>query len=167
MKLIPIIVLLLLTGCYTDKKATNDVTKAILKKPAIAADLTRKAFPCITTNVDTFITSLDTTILVDCPDTSSTQYFTLHDTTFIKGKEIIKTIKVPVKVTLPAKEIVKYVKDSADIIVINTKLNIADKKIEELEGKVKNKNKYILWLIILSVILGGTNYLQWKMRKSR
>ncbi|MBC7381895.1 MAG: hypothetical protein H7296_02750, partial [Bacteroidia bacterium] len=75
----------LLSGCYTDKKATNDISKGIRLKPVIAAKLTRDAFPCIVTKSDTTYNNYyDTTIMADCPQ-AVTDYFTVHDTAFFNN----------------------------------------------------------------------------------
>lgn len=153
----------ILFSCYTDRKATEQITKAILKKPALTADLTRKAFPCITTSSDTTIVTTDTIINVDCPDTTkateATEYFTIHDTTI---KRITKTIKVPITIQLPSKIIVQKVKDSADILVLNDKLTIANNKISVLENKISIKNKWMLWEFVVILLLALGNIVQFK-----
>lgn len=165
MKVVYTLILAAILGsCYTDRKATEQVTKAILRKPALTAELTRKAFPCIEVKKDTFITYVDTIIEADCPDTSSNQYFTVHDTV-VRHTNSTKTIKVKVPIQLPSKEVKVYVKDSADLVVANAKISDLENKVLKLEEKNDKKTKYIWWLAILAVILAGINYLQWK--KSR
>ena len=125
----------LLSGCYTDKAASKAVTKAILLKPAIAATLTRAAFPCITVKADTTINNFDTTIMADCPPLPQavTDYFTVHDTAFFNN---IIIRKVPVTVQLPAKTITIKVKDSADVYLANNRAIVAEAKSTELQHKL-------------------------------
>lgn len=42
-----VVILRACTGCYSEKKATNDVKKAILYFPAQTADIVNKKWPCI------------------------------------------------------------------------------------------------------------------------
>ena len=46
------IVMAMLTGCYNQQKATQQTARALDKFPAVAADLIRKYFPCVTTSSD-------------------------------------------------------------------------------------------------------------------
>lgn len=47
-----IILLLVLTSCYTQKKAEQQSNKALDKYPEVIANIARKSFPCITTETD-------------------------------------------------------------------------------------------------------------------
>jgi len=108
------IVLSYCSSCYTPAKAKRQAIRAMTQHPEEVLPTLRQLAPCITVNVDTFYTTVDTVINVDCPDTSAAQYFTVHDTITRSN-----TIRVPYRVTLPARTVVKYIKDSAEVIECN------------------------------------------------
>ena len=138
-----------LFGCDTTKRAERRQAQILRTHPNVAMVAIRKIAPCVNLKSDTTIVMVDTTVLVDCPDwrDTSTAYFTVHDTAFFNNI-IIRKIKVPV--TIPAKiiTIVKEIEDLSKVVELDNKLTVSDKKNEVLQGKVKSKNKVILWLII-------------------
>ena len=149
---------LVLASCYTDKKATKQIEKAMQKKPELTLEKFRTKYPCIETSSDTTIVIKDTTIEVEveCPD--------LVDTTFIR--DTIKTVnnkvivkKVPVKVQLPGQVITKYIEDSAKIKLLsieNQKLIDENKKLKYEVNHLKSWRKYLIipyLLVILFLII--------------
>lgn len=156
---------LIFFGCYTDKKATRQVKKAIDEKPQIAAALTREAFPCINKKSDTTIVTTDTTINIECPDsiysTPATDYFTVHDT-IVRVK--IKTVSVPVKIQQVVKYIETFTEDSAKIKTLQYKIDQQGKAIIEKDSKIKDRNKLVLWLLIFLVISGFSNFVLLKRK---
>lgn len=112
------IILSYLPGCYTPAKAKRQALRAMTSHPEEVLPTLRQLAPCITVTVDTFYTTVDTTITVDCPDTTAAQYFTVHDTITRSN-----TVRVPYRVTLPARTVVKYIKDSAEIMELNLRIN--------------------------------------------
>lgn len=170
-----IIAATLLHSCYTDSKATKQLNKAIEKKPAIAAEITRQAFPCITVGADTSITYSDSTVWFDAPaaDRVDTLYKVIFDS---EGKAVTDTVfkpvflpgkpvKIPVQVKAKTIEVVKRVEDSAKIKLMALQLQGKDKKIAEQDGKISAREKAIKWLLILLVLSLLTNYIQFKNRK--
>ena len=124
----------------------------------------RKKAPCITVKYDTTYNTIDTIINVDCPDSSSAQYFTIHDTVV---KKDFKTIKVPIKVQLPARTIYKYIEDSAKIKELDIKLqrtilekDEAIKREKETNEKLNKVRKTRNWLWVVIVLL-----MAWKYRR--
>src|SRR6185436_7499790 len=53
MKSISVILIILLAGCYTQKKAERDTSKALERYPEVVAKIARDSFPCINTGADT------------------------------------------------------------------------------------------------------------------
>lgn len=138
-----LIVAALLSSCYTDKKATKQVTKAIQNKPLIAAKLTRDAYPCITVKSDTAVIYKDSIVMVDCPPNAN-EYFIVHDTitkkpdtVFIAGK------KVPVKIQLPQIRIVEKIEDSAKINIARAEVDAALLQVRKTEDKLLIANNTI------------------------
>ena len=133
--------------CYTDKKATKEVNKALLLKPTIVAKIARDAFPCVTLRADTAYNYYDTTIVVNCPemepvipDTSKNvkQMFT----------GILPAMQVPFVIRIPGKVVTITKMDSAALRVLkieNDKLTI----INLLQSvSIKRKNKWLLYLLL-------------------
>ena len=145
--IIAIMLIVWLASCYTPQKAVQQSQRAISKHPAAVLPIFRGAFPCITTHTDTFLTTVDTIINIDCPDTSAVQYFTLHDT--ITGIKYIDRVKsVPVKVQLPGRIITKYIEDSSKLkeaAIRESNLTAENKK---LSGRVDTISTWLLWLLL-------------------
>lgn len=145
----------LLCGCYTEKKAQKQVDKAVKHQPEIAAETLRKAFPCIT-KVDTVV-KIDTGydfIEIQCPDTP--QPVVKVDTVIIdrKTKEKVYLTGKIVRVGAPKETITitKLVKDSAEIFLLNKQIkDLTDGKLIDNQ-KIKNRNKWILWLLVALII---------------
>lgn len=107
-----------LPSCYTPAKAKRQALRAMTQHPEEVLPTLRQLAPCITVNVDTFYTTVDTTITVDCPDTTAAQYFTVHDT-LMRIKRVEKTAPISHRIQLPGRTVVKYIKDSAEIMDLN------------------------------------------------
>jgi hypothetical protein len=138
------------SSCYTNKKATKQVSKAIENKPLIAAKLLRDAFPCITVKTDTTVLYKDSVIVVDCP-TPSTDYFTITDT-LNHIDTIYKTVitKVPITVQVPSKVVTKYIEDSAKVKLITGENQFLHDNIVLLNDKITTYQKHegSLWWTI-------------------
>lgn len=138
-----ILVLILLGGCYTAKKASDQVDKAILKYPDVAATELRKAFPCKVVNKDTIYTLGDTTIEVNCPETyiSDTVYNHTHDT-IVSIEYKNKTVKVPVTLPVKTVTIVQQVKDETCEPIIK---GLQDKVAQLTTDKEHYIGKFNMW----------------------
>jgi len=141
-----------LPSCYTDKKATKQIEKAMDRKPELALEKFRTKYPCVQTGSDTTIVIKDTTIEVEveCPD--------LVDTTFIRDtinkvdqKVIIK--KVPVKVQLPGQVITKYIEDSAKIKLLSLEINKLQAENKDLKERVDGLKKWRTYLLIPYILI--------------
>jgi len=140
-------------SCTTSKNAAKKAEKIMDKYPEKVLPILRKKAPCITVKYDTTFTSIDTVINIDCPEIDTPKYFT--DTVI---RDVKKTIKVPYRVTLPAKIITKYIEDSAKIKELTLKLDreIFDKeealkREKETTAKLNKvrKTRNWLWLILI------------------
>ena len=136
----------LLGGCYTQFKATKQVSKALAHYPQIVAKIALDSFPCDVIRIDTLISvfNYDTTLLLDCP-VRDTVLNSVHD-----------TLSKKLYVRLPYKTIyvTKVVESTARLVIVKVSLDSAKNAIrelgtlnDELVGKVGRKNKIIYWLI--------------------
>ena len=156
------IVLSYCSSCYTPAKAKRQALRAMTQHPEEVLPTLRQLAPCITVTVDTFYTTVDTTITVDCPDTSAAQYFTVHDTITRTER---RTVKVPYPVTLPTRTVVRYIKDSAEVMecnLRNARLTTEREQAIQREqytaaklGKARSTRNW-LWMALLACVLIGT-----------
>lgn len=144
-----LVFILLLVGCYTEKKAVKQADKAIQEYPKAVGESFRKAFPCVTTAADTVhdISYRDTIIEVPVTIVDSV---VKYDTAFFNNV-VIKKIKVPQKTVT----ITKYIKDSAEIWQCQLLLeestlqkNQLLEEIEKRDAKIGGLKKWKLWLTI-------------------
>lgn len=164
-----IVCLFTCSGCYGPKKAFAGIERAISKYPAQSAEQTRNHFPCVTTHKDSVITQTDTVVYVDCPnlfDSSAVEYAG-KDTvvkTVVKILPVTKTIRVPV--TLPVKTITvtQKVKDSAEVFIIQDKLNAANKRADKATGSLHTWRGIGITFFLLCCILGFLLVNKWKHR---
>ncbi len=156
MRYLPII--LLLTGCYTAKKAEKQVNKALLNHPETVAKVARDAFPCITVASDT-IYQTDTLLdFIDCPEAPGPEY--IRDTVTIDNIRTV-TVKVPVKQPVRTVTVTQRIEDSAKIKMYVYEIDKRDATIEEQEATIKkqsrkiaNKNKELwIWRIIAIALM--------------
>jgi len=143
-----IVVCLLLGGCYTQFKASNQVNKALARYPQVVAKIAQDSFPCDVIRIDTLISVNDTSFLIDCPvrDTVLNSVLnSVHDTLYKK-----LYVKLPYKTFY----ITKTVESTAKLAIIKASLDSAknaicelQKSSDDLTSKVGRKNKVIYWLI--------------------
>lgn len=150
-----LLVAAILCGCYSEKKAQKQIDKAVQKRPEVAAESLRKAFPCMT-KVDTIV-KIDTGydfIEIQCPEIP--EPVTKVDTIIInKGtKEKVFLPGKIIRVGAPKETITitKLVRDSAEIYLLNKQISDLTKgKLIDNE-KIKNRNRWILWLLVALII---------------
>lgn len=143
-----------LTGCYTQKKATEQVEKANDKFPAIVAKLARDKYPCKDLlKPDTTTIYQDSIILVEieCPElpTEVIRVDTVNNV-------ITRTVRVPVNMPVQIRTVTKWYEDSAKLKLFTLQVESlqADtaslrQETVKLSGKVSSRNKWLLWLIII------------------
>jgi hypothetical protein len=161
-----LILLLLITGCYTAKKAEQQTNKALLNYPVVVAKVARDAFPCITKASDTVTRIEYEYIDVDCPDS-------IIKTELIPGDTVIRITTKTVRVQVPAKTIyiTKNIEDSAKIKLLVFNIEAKDKVILNQYNQIVKKDKKItaknkeLW-IYRSLLLLLVLYLCFRLYKS-
>lgn len=157
----------LICGCYTEKKAQKQVDKAIKQKPKIAAETLRKAFPCIT-KIDTVV-KVDTGydfIEIQCPDQIEpvTKIDTIVINKVTKNKVYLPGKIVKVGAQKETITITKLVRDSAEIYLLNKQIkDLTDGRIVDHQ-KIKNRNKWILWLLVALVISLLFNFIKFNRK---
>ncbi len=167
--LLSLLIAVAIVGCYTQKKAKEQTQKALVKYPEVVATIARTAFPCTTTKSDTVITSKDSIIFIECPETPDNpapEYIrdtvTNTVTKYVKGAT--QFYKVPVTLPIRTITVIKTVEDSAKIFILQAEIDRLKAYGEKVDRKLHKRNKAILWLIIiLSLSLVG-NYLQLKSK---
>jgi hypothetical protein len=140
MRILYILALLLLTGCYNAKKAQKQVNKALLEYPDKVATIARDAFPCITTASDT-VTVTDTLFdFIDCPEAPGPEY--VRDTVVISGIKTV-TVKVPGKTQVKTVTVTQRIEDSAKIKLLTSAIADRDQQIDENKSEIKKQDKKI------------------------
>jgi hypothetical protein len=160
-------------GCYTQKKATEQISKAAYKYPAVVAEMTRKLYPCtVLLKTDTITTQKDSTVYVDvdCPDMpvngTQTDYAGADTVTVVRyaTKTQTKVVRVPVTLPVVTKTVVRYFEDSAKIFVAQNSLAKSQAAVSALEVKVKSRGKWFLWALALLAVSVVINVIQIKRR---
>lgn len=148
-----VLLISVLTGCYTEQKATKQAVKAIDNYPLKMLPIFRGKYPCVDLNkADTVIVNTDTTIWVYCPDTiPASQYFTLHDTLIREVQMPARVIKVPVTLPIKTITIVKEIEDLSRVVEMDIKLTESQNKIDQLQKANGRKATWIKWLIFFFV----------------
>lgn len=164
------LLILILSGCYTAKKAEQQVNKADSKYPEIVAKLARDKYPC--TDIlkpDTAVIWKDTTIYIDCPDTLTTTDFGIvrYDTI---NNIITRIVKVPVTLPVRIQTITKWYEDSAKLklaAIEQTKLKNENTElattVKNQTKKIANKNKELwIWRAIALAFIAWQIIRLWK-----
>ena len=146
-----LVLLLLLAGCYTEKKAVKQADKALKEYPKAINEQFRKEFPCVITSSDTIIQQeisyRDT--VIEIPVTKLDTVWR-NDTAFFNNV-IIRKIRVPREVVT----ITKSIKDSAEVwhcqLLLEESTLQKNQLLEEIEkrdNKIGGLKKWKLWLTI-------------------
>ena len=146
-----LIAVILLGGCYSQFKATKQVSKALAHYPQIVAKIAIDSFPCDVIRIDTLISVRDS--IIECLPIEN--FTTLSQIDTIYG-----TKKVFVKLPIKTAYITSIVESTAKLVIINAQLDSVNNIINELKknkieliDKIERKNKAIYWLIgIISIL---------------
>ena len=144
-----LVAILLLGGCYSQYKATKQVSKALANYPQIVARIALDSFPCDVIRIDTIITVRDS--IVECLPIEN--FTTLSQIDTIYGTKTV-FVRLPIKTSY----ITRIVESTAKLTSINVQLDSVNNVIRELQKsndelskKIANKNKAIWWFIALVV----------------
>ena len=144
-----LVAILFLGGCYSQFKATKQVSKALAHYPQIVARIALDSFPCDVVRIDTIITVRDTIV-----ESYPIENFTIRS----QIDTIYGTKKVFVKLPIKTNYITRIVESTAKLTIINVQLDSVNNVIRELQKsndelskKIANKNKAIWWFIVLVV----------------
>lgn len=157
-----ILAILILTGCYTAKKADKQINRALDEYPDKVAEIARNAFPC--TTVDSIVTYRDSVIYVECPPVDSVEIYVpvAGPEKIVKVAGPTKTIKVPV--TLPVRTVTRIVEDSAKIRLANHAMDLAVKDKDDAMIKAERRGKWNLYLLLALLISWAFFFVNRKFR---
>jgi hypothetical protein len=163
-----LILIVLFASCKTSEQLYN---KAKVKDEVKVAELARKDFPCITTNIDS-VRTVDTlydSIEVECAPVITTRVDSfetvLVNTVKVRVPREVVTIRTQLTIEDSAKIKVMYaeIQKAAAIIVAERKL--VEQQILETEKERKAKNKWRKWCLITWGIIGAV--IAFKLLKSK
>lgn len=171
-KIVIALTLLIFTGCYTQKKATEQVNKANDKFPAVVAKLARDKYPCTDLlKPDTLTVTVDSLVYIDCPELVHNDYSGSERTDTIRVRDsIYRIVKIPVNLPVQVKYITKWFEDSSKLKIAAVDIDNLTKENTELKSTVKSqqtkigkRNKVILIeSSLLFLILLYVAYRVWK-----
>lgn len=157
--------LILLSSCYTAKKAEKQLDKAIAEYPAMAAEKTRDRFPCITTAETVRTDTVYELIDVECPpsgiDTFKT-VITVPDTVYKDRLTILKAGKQTVYIPAKTVTVTKYIEDSAKIFLAIKDKEKAVKEYEDEHDRRKSLLMWFWWLLLAFIVSLVLHYLRFK-----
>ena len=155
-----LIIILLLASCSSAKELMD---KAEKKDATIVAEYARQKYPCKDLlKPDTAVIWKDTTVYIDCPDTSQGNDFGVVITkTDTVNNTVVKTIRVPVTRPVRTQTITKWYEGSAKLKINQVQITNLQKDTAQLtasrdswKGKAKHREKENwIWRIIASVLI--------------
>lgn len=155
-----ILLLALLVGCNTPKMAEKKIHSAYKHHPEVVAKFLSDSLPCVTTRVDTIVSTELEYITIKCPDNDyeiiDTIWLTKKDTQVIKGSSVIAYQKKYITIE-------KTIKDSAELKRYQIELKKAINDNQKLTKKVQSKNIWLMWLVIALLISIIVNLIQFKL----
>lgn len=124
-----------LTGCYTAKKAEQQVNKANDHFPGVVAKLARDKYPCTDLlRPDTAILYRDTLVYIDCPDSIPATFEVVRRDTI--NNLVTKTVRVPVNLPIRERIITKWYEDSAKLKLAQIALNRLQADTARLQARI-------------------------------
>lgn len=149
-----VMMMLMMTSCYTSQKAKKDLFKIKDTHPEVLLKYIHENYPCITSKVDTFV-SFDTSyefIEIQCPEIQNSQVIdTCYLTNYVKSVKVVKK-----KVAVPEKTytIYRFIRDSAEIGQCELLLKFATDDKNKLINKLDKKTTFI-WLFLVLFLLSA------------
>lgn len=145
-----LIILIILSSCYTQKKAEEQTDKAHDKYPAMVAKKTRSWFPCVKVKADTAYRTdtLYDLVEVRCPDTIAYRVDSFETVTAVK---VPVYIKVPIAAPIQTITVTNTVEDSAKIFIMSDQITKCSDSLTAAQNKISHRGKVIKWLIFFLV----------------
>jgi hypothetical protein len=160
MKKFSIIILTFIIGCNTTKIAEKKIKSAYKHHPEVVAKFLSDSLPCVTTRIDTIVSTELEYITLKCPDwfdiPMDTQWLTSSRTQLIEGSKVVAYEKKYITIE-------KTIKDSAEAMKYKLQLNKEMSENEKLTKKVDTKNKWLMWLVIALLVSIIVNLIQFKL----
>lgn len=129
-----LILTLLFTGCYSAKKAAEQVKKANDNYPEVVAKTARDLYPCTELlKPDTVLAIKDSLIYIECPELVKNDYISTTDTIIVRDS-IYRIVKVPVKVQVQTKYITSWYEDSSKIKIMALTIDAKEKELVSLNN---------------------------------
>jgi hypothetical protein len=140
--------------------AEKKIHSAYKHHPEVVAKFLNDSLPCVTTRIDTIVSTELEYITLKCPDwfdmPMDTQWLTSSRTQLIEGSKVVAYEKKYITIE-------KTIKDSAEAMKYKLQLNKAMSDNEKLTKKVDTKNKWLMWLVIALLISIIVNLIQFKL----
>jgi len=162
-----LLIILIFTGCYTQKKAQQQVDKADSHYPEIVAKLARDKYPCTDLlKPDTVVTVQDSLIFVEieCPEVTTEIIRT--DTV---NNVITRTVRVPVNMPVQIRTVTKWYEDSAKLKILTLEATAFQQSVKTLQAandkqavKIARKSKENwIWRVIAIILAAWTVFRFW------
>lgn len=153
---------ILISGCYSAKKAARQINKAALNYPEVVSKIARDYYPCDTSNSATDTIIQDSLIYVECPDNDTVTIQLPSNTIYPQiGK---KKIGVWVKVPVYRYYITLKVRDMAAEKMLQVEIEKITVKLEKSQGKSDSNSNWIKWLLISCGVLTTGIVLLFKLK---
>jgi len=144
---------LTISGCYTDKQAYQELIRANQKYPQKVAEFARTYYPCFDVRDTTVVhdTSYDF-IEIQCPEEQLSKIDTIWADKWrvkkVYGDKPMKFVSVPTV----TKIINSYIRDSAEVSLLEYRLKSCNETNVSLYQKNDAKASWIKWLIIILAV---------------
>ena len=138
--------LLTLSSCLTARRAERQLDRILKRQPATAAEMSRKAFPCIPTRIDSFLETQTNTLYdwIELPCDSIVITEAGDTITYHKKSVTVKTYNTT-NTIIKTRD--RFIEDSA-------KVKIAYAALQKIESKNKTKTTFI-WILLSLLLASG------------
>jgi hypothetical protein len=141
---------ILLNSCYTANKAQKDINKAYNHHPEVVAKFAQKEFPCIETSEKIIHDTSYDFIEILCPNDTTKVFDTVYLTKYVNQKITgTKIVKLPSETIT----IYRFIKDSAEAIILKTALQKCSENGHELQKNCDKNKEWIKWLLVIIALL--------------
>lgn len=145
-----LMIMLMISGCYSSNKANKDISKAYENYPENVAAFARDKFPCKESGIDS-VTKIEYDFIeVKCPDQpeQSQVIDTIYLTKQSKPKTYILYKDKFVAIPTTTKIVTKIVRDSSCELLLSK--SVAD--VQKYVHKNEKQSDWIKWLLIMLAV---------------